>query len=98
MTISIGYNEMHDWTLKSIFYVWKTARVELSFESTESTQTMLVGEEVEELQVPQKRNWGPSVSVNRIYGPTDTGLVREMAIEMQSGDVIKIRARSFSTR
>jgi hypothetical protein len=86
---------MHDWTLLSIFFEWEAGQVTLSFKSHAGDRT-LVARSVADLHVPQLKKWGPSVSVNEVKGPVATGNgLQEIAIEMQSGDVIKIIATSF---
>ena len=49
-----------------------------------------------ELSVPRTFPWGPSVSVNTVEGPVkqENGLA-VLSMEMQSGDLIRIVARSF---
>jgi hypothetical protein len=42
------------------------------------------------------QEWGPSVSVNRVLGPTDYGEgLFHIAIKMSSGDVIEVVAKRF---
>jgi hypothetical protein len=49
-----------------------------------------------ELHVPRLNDWGPSVSVNEVFGPSDGASGRrELEVEMQSGDRIRIVAASF---
>jgi hypothetical protein len=88
---------MHDWTLKSILFEWDLARVTFAFESQRAADTKLIAERVLDLHVPQRRDWGRSVSVNKLIGPSDVGNgVRELTIQMQSGDLIRITAGAFS--
>src|SRR5215469_6118687 len=87
--------KMHDWTLLSIHFEWKTAVVRLSFRDNRSPVSVLA-EGVVDLHVPQVREWGPSVSVNKVRGPSnETNRLSKLEIEMQSGDVITIVASSF---
>jgi hypothetical protein len=87
---------MHDWTLISVQFKWKAGRVVLSFRTPEAEVSSLVAEGVFDLHVPQKKDWGPSVSVNEIRGPSGNMSGRQkLEIEMQSGDVIEIEAVSF---
>jgi hypothetical protein len=89
-------NIMHDWTLVSILYEWKPARVTISFRSETMELTSVVADGVTALNIPQTREWGPSVSVNKILGPTDFAKGgRKLEIEMQSGDVIEIVAGTY---
>jgi hypothetical protein len=63
---------MHDWALRLITVDWKVGLV--SFESLGPVAvTCLVAHEVCQLHIPRMQEWGPSVSVNRVLGPTDYG-------------------------
>ena len=89
-------NAMHDWTLKSVLFEWKLARVTISLEGTNALEALLVADGVVGLHVPQEKPWGPSVSVNEVVGPSDAGNgLQKLSIEMQSGDVMTIVARAF---
>jgi len=89
-------NTMHDWTLKSILYEWKPARVTIIFGNLQAQGAQLVAEDVVDLHVPQRKEWGPSVSVNKLIGPSDLESgARKLTLEMQSGDVITITAGAF---
>ena len=86
---------MHDWTLLSLEVDWGTGEVRLGIESP-SGQTSIRALDLYELRVPRARAWGPSVSINAVEGPSaqKDGRLR-LAIEMQSGDLIEIVARSI---
>jgi hypothetical protein len=87
---------MHDWTLVSILFEWKCGCVTLEFRTDGSNSTKLTAHGVCELHVPRLNDWGPSVSVNRVFGPSDGASGRrELEIEMQSGDRIRIAAASI---
>ena len=87
---------MHDWTPVSTLFEWKTARVILEFGTGGSKSRKLMAHGVSELHVPRLNEWGPSVSVNKVAEPSDNASGRrELEIEMQSGDHIRIVARSF---
>jgi hypothetical protein len=87
---------MHDWTLLSIRVEWEAGRAELIFSAHLRDSVPLVAEGVAELHMPRRYGWGPSVSVNKVKGPSvvDGGL-QTLEIEMQSGDCIRIVAASF---
>lgn len=87
---------MHDWTLATIMYEWETAKATLCFLGPRHRSAVVVAEGVSHLDIPQTNCWGPSVSVNELRGPTGNGKQRRLEIEMQSGDVIAITARSFA--
>lgn len=87
---------MHDWTLRSINFDWKSAQVKLDFLNQHSTLVSLLANGVSNLSVPCLNEWGPSVSVNKVAEPIplENGKYK-MKIEMQSGDVIEIDAKTF---
>jgi hypothetical protein len=87
---------MHDWTLLSISFDWGTGNAVLTFRRSGSELVSVQAEGVSNLQVPRMNEWGKSVSVNEVRGPSkDVGGLQTLEIEMQSGDVIKITALSF---
>jgi hypothetical protein len=86
---------MHDWTLLSILFEWNSGRVTVSFKSHVGTEVLIAHSAVD-LNIPQHNEWGPSVSVNEFRGPFATGAaLHSLEIEMQSGDVLRIIAKSF---
>jgi hypothetical protein len=86
---------MHDGTLISVQCDWKTGRTALSFRSNKGVLS-LIAEGVADLHVPRRHGWGPSVSVNKVTGPSEIdGGLQEIKIEMQSGDCIRIVAASI---
>ena len=90
---------MHEWTLVSIQFDWRAARVTLRLRRPDAGPTDIVADGVLRLDVPRRNPWGPSVSINRVLGPTspegEAGGAQRIAIEMQSGDVITVVANSF---
>lgn len=87
---------MHDWTLVSLKLDWKTGQVTLDLRNPTSDHVSLIATDVSSLQVPRMAEWGPSVSVNSVSGPTNLEDGRQhLTIEMQSGDIIAITARLF---
>jgi hypothetical protein len=87
---------LHDWTLVRIAVEWEAGTVRVDLQSP-SGPRCLCAAGLQDLRVPQSTPWGPSISVNAVRGPLgkpsqDT---TTLAIEMQSGDVIEITARSF---
>ena len=92
-------SELHDSTLLGLTLRWAEGEVVLSF------QTGIAGREsltlracgVHKLCCPRQFPWGPSVSVNSIReweSPTLPAL-RELTVEMQSGDEIVVVAEAF---
>jgi hypothetical protein len=87
---------MHDWTLVSIFFDWAAGQVILSLKDGGSSLVTIRAEGTSSLAIPQLNEWGPSVSVNEVRGPSkESGDMQALEIEMQSGDVIKVVATSF---
>jgi hypothetical protein len=87
---------MHEWVLLSIAVDWKSGRSTFSFDTAQAGIVLLVAEGVVDLHVPQMKPWGPSVHVNEVREPrAESGKWRELEIEMQSGDVITVKAGSL---
>jgi len=86
---------MHDWTLLSLEIDWGVGEARLCVDSP-SGRTSIRAFDLYELRVPRTQAWGPSASINEVDGPSpqEDGRVR-LAIEMQSGDLIEIVARSI---
>jgi hypothetical protein len=87
---------MHDWTLTTIRFDWRSARVTLDLEAPTSNAAELVAEGVHSLRVPRENEWGPSVSVNEVSVESLSTGLRSLRVEMQSGDVIEIVAEHLS--
>jgi hypothetical protein len=86
---------MHDWILLSAVFEWDRGKVIITFKS-HSGMEVLVAHSVVDLHVSQLNEWGPSVSVNEVSGPFAAGeALQSVEIEMQSGDVLSITAKSF---
>jgi hypothetical protein len=87
--------QMHDWTLRVVNVDWGVGVVRVEFDAP-TGRTVLQAHGLQDLHMPRTESWGPSVSVNEARGPVglEGGLVR-LSIEMQTGDVIEIVARSF---
>ncbi|HSM95771.1 MAG TPA: hypothetical protein VLT91_06995 [Rhizomicrobium sp.] len=86
---------LHDATLLFVAFEWELAKVSFAFETREG-RVDLFAEGVTDLHIPKKKEWGSRVGVNELRGPSkaEHGLYR-IEIEMQTGDVISIVARSF---
>jgi hypothetical protein len=86
---------MHDWTLLSAVLEWDGGKATVTFRSQTGTE-VLVAHSVVDLHISQLNEWGPSVSVNEVRGPLAAGeTLKLVEIEMQSGDVLSITAKSF---
>ena len=88
---------MHDWTLISIMVEWFKGTVTIAFKNSKSEEVFLVAKGFVDLKVPKREDWGESVSVNELEGPSllENGN-SYLAIEIQSGDKIELEARSIS--
>lgn len=92
---------LHDATLETIEMRWDAGEVILRIRTgdTEQPRREIIASAVRRLAVPRELPWGPSVSINRVRGPTDLeGGVAFIDVEMQTGDVIRIEAKAFSFR
>ncbi len=87
---------MHDWTLISVSVAWEIGSAEFQLIKMGGECVSLSAERVIRLVVPHKNEWGPSVSINEVRGPTTVdGGMQKIEIEMQSGDLIEIIAERF---
>lgn len=87
---------MHDWTLVSVQVDWQAATVVVGFRNADSEQVLLTADDFTDLHVPKREDWGASVSVNEA---SDIELLpsgqQRLTIEMQSGDVLSLEAKSI---
>ena len=88
-----GY--MHDWTLLSVKVDWIKGEAAIDFRALSGHISVhAVG--LSEVHIPRHFPWGRSESVNSVKGPSlAENSEAHLSIEMQSGDVIRISARSF---
>ena len=86
---------MHDWTLRAVTVDCGAGVARLDFDAP-GGRALLQAHGLHDLHIPRAESWGPSVSVSEARGPLeiDGGLLR-FSIEMQSGDIVVIVARSF---
>jgi hypothetical protein len=83
--ITVALRGMHDLVLNAILVEWEEARVTISLRSREP-RMKLVAEGLVSLDIPQRKYWGPSVSVMAAFGPFAVeSKQKEVRIEMQSG-------------
>ena len=94
------WSNLHDAVLAEISVVWNDAcKIKLTLHPNEAyikptRPITITGEGLRRLNCPQENPWGPSDIVNSISLSKDAEYVR-IGIEMQSGDVIQVEARSF---
>ena len=88
---------MHDWTFVSISLDWKIGLATVQLLNSRSAVVNLTAAGVSLLRIPRQHEWGRSVSVNKVIGPTHLDNGQQLVqFEMQSGDVIEIFADEFS--
>lgn len=87
---------LHDATLDTITLDWAAGEVEVALR-TGSGPRRIRASGVTQLSCPRVQEWGASVSVNEVRQVETIDEQRVLQIEMQSGDVIEIRAASFAT-
>ncbi|MFK2875468.1 hypothetical protein [Dyella lipolytica] len=90
------FDKLHDAVLLSMEHRWGEKRLCCVFlpVSHELRPLSLTFDGVTEVHIPAMEPWGPSNSVNTISCDRD-GCVVDFVIEMQSGDLIKIKAKNL---
>jgi len=86
---------MHDWTLIGINYTWEKKECVMKFKNCSSKIVEFTAMDVKNIHIPHVEDWGESVSVNAVIGPIESNGALKLKIEMQSGDVISISAKSI---
>ncbi len=89
--------ELHDAVLRRVAMSCEDGVLSLSFSSSEGPRTITAVDLVD-FHFPQLKPWGASMYVNTTLGPLirpDSDGVFCFEIEMQSGDVIEVKAREF---
>lgn len=88
---------MHDWTLLSILIDWIAGTAVISFRNEKSDEVRLIAEGILDIHIPKREEWGRSVSINDVVGPRrDADGNLSIELEVQSGDRIKLLAKSVS--
>jgi len=83
--------------MPSILFDWEAARVTVLLREYGPVIRTLVANDVVDLKIPKRHEWGPSVSVNGTTEETSaTPATTHLKIEMQTGDVIEIVAGTFT--
>ena len=93
MPMSSIVPKLHDSILKSIEYTWEHQEVIFSgvSYSEQGKEFSLEFRGVSLIEIPHENQWGPSASINEFTSTNDIYL-----IEMQSGDLIKVKALEMS--
>ena len=96
---SLSRSELHDSTLLGLVLLWSEGEVLLTFQTgmTGRESLSIRARAVHKLCCPRQFPWGPSVSVNSIRETESQSIpaLRELIVEMQSGDEIVVVAESF---
>lgn len=91
-THAIEGTGLHDATLLAVSMDWATSETKLLVLLSGGIPATLAFQGVTSLLVPKAQPWGPSNSVNEAKSLS----VGEYAVEMQSGDELRISATSWS--
>ncbi len=84
---------MHDWVLVDIVFKWEGGgSCSFILRDRDSNSKYIEARKVSELIIPRNEEWGPSSSINKLRGPDQDLKGRKLEIEMQSGDVIVVKA------
>lgn len=95
MTIPMFTNaEFHDAVLKSISVDWGSGSASLEIELDFPRRVKVLALNLTELHLRREMPWGKSVCILNIY-MFDSGAGKLLDIEMQTGDMITLRAQAF---
>ena len=87
--------DLHDATLEDVVLEWEAKTATLRF-VTAAGRASLVARGLRSFVMALEEPWGPSVSVNSVSGPVAASEgVSRWVIEMQSGDLVELRATSL---
>ena len=99
MTRELAWQNLHDATLVQVQVLWQEGRVLLQLKTglPGCPDARIVATSFRHFVCPRRLDWGPSVSIHEVIGPTPLAAtaVNELVIEMQSGDRIAIEASHF---
>ena len=105
MPAKFDWKSLHDAVLEEVCVRYgEVAEVTIRLRPNEayikpSRPVVIVSRNLRELSFPSEMPWGPSDFVNSVYEAVlDEGTYSVLYVEMQSGDVIRIRASTFDTR
>lgn len=85
---------LHDAVLDSIQVSWKAGLCVIQIHPVGLPAHRLVFEGFEHLELPKMMPWGYSCSINTLCEP----LPGQFEIELQSGDVLRLKARHWDFR
>lgn len=100
MTRELTWQNLHDATLVQIQVLWQEGRVLLQLRTgiPGCPDAQIVATSLQYFVCPRRLDWGPSVSIHEVIGPTPLAAagINELVIEMQSGDRIALEASHFA--
>ena len=87
---------MHDWSFVALLVEWAKGKVTITLKDSNSADVFIVADGLADLKVPKREEWGASISINEVDGPTALSNGNSyIGIEIQSGDKIEIEAESI---
>lgn len=86
---------MHDWSLLSISVEWENGLCTFTFMTYPKLIKKLICEELLFINIPRNREWGPSISVLYANEITSIDGYNKIDIEMQTGDIITVKAKNI---
>jgi hypothetical protein len=90
--MAMDLEDFHDAVFFGLTVHWEAGVVELSFGVRPTVNVVIRAEEFTDVHVPRRREWGSSVSVNRISQRLDSTVLE---VELQSGDLLVVHASRF---
>jgi hypothetical protein len=89
---------LHDATISVVTVDWAravvTVRLTLCDDGTPEAELVVTG--FTDVQLPRREPWGPSVSVNEATVSTDPLLGKQLHLQLQSGDILRVEAASIA--
>lgn len=91
-------DNLHDATLLSVHLDWETGNAVFTLRTGLPAPKHLAITAIgtSDLRCPRRAPWGASASINEVRGPTAHEDQEHLELEMQSGDVLRISARSLT--
>jgi hypothetical protein len=90
--------KLHDATLSKVELSWATGELKFHIHAQidgKDADIEIAVEGLTSLKIPRYHPWGPSVSINKAW-QENSGEAVKLTIEMQSGDVIEARVKSYT--
>ena len=96
-----SWTELHDATLESVELRWLSGEAVMRIRTGDAMhpRRVIVASAVRRLVCDRQMPWEPSASIHDVRGPATLGDgASVLEIEVQSGDVLRIEAVTFSVR